>query len=801
MTRAHAREESCYNGKQYYRTSIRHIESGGIGYDDGYTTLEAFLVADPSGSEITPFFDIRGHLFDNKECAANIGAGLRTLWRSRVYGVNVYYDYRNAKAFGLNQMGVGFETLGEIFDFRINGYLPFGSKISDPYDLAFETFFDHFALISEKYQSAMRGANAEFGFHLGTYESFDFYTAAGPYYFTGNIASSTFGGKVRIASTFQDILTLEISNSYDRTFHNNFQGQISLTFSFGKKKKPSCKFANGLNSRMIQPVSRQEIIVIDKTKKTSIAINPLTGLPYIFVFVDNTSSSKGTYESPYPTLVEAQNNSSPYDVIYVFPGDGTTTGMNSGISLQAYQKFWGSGISHPLQTTVGTITIPAYSSSSPIITNTNVDTDGNAVDLATNNVVSGFTITSALNDAIYGTDLQSLEVSSCTIENTNTFPIEASFSGDASISITDNQFLDNTNGILLTLNGTSSVVCSNNTFKSQTSVSSVPLEISVDSNSFSAYIENNIFNENTTGSIRFNIDNVVNADINLLNNTITNNGTGSQDVLGSSVVVISNGTSDNCSITLKDNMFSSNVSNSLYMYTSGEITTLAVTVSDNTMSDNGGSGIVLATPTHMLTLLATNNTITGCHNNGIAVISSASTTTGTITINNNTITDIGNTSNGIAINQDFSNLDLTISNNEILRCEGTGVVSYAPTGIDTWNLQISDNIITDCENLSSNAASGLDIEQFQNFEGSVTNNTFSGNAGTAVVVGSTLSAPVACLTLTDNNNSSDYLLSNPGDGTFYLSPCNAASVNVGTINTAGTIDAVQSCSNPVFCTP
>ena len=137
--------------------------------------------------------------------------------------------------------------------------------------------------------------------------------------------------------------------------------------------------------------------------------------PYFFVFVDNTSSSNGTYESPYHSLAQAQDNSSPNDIIYVFPGDGTTTGMDSGISLQANQKFWGSGISHSIQTSEGTISIPAQSSSSPTITNTNIDTDGNAITLATNNAISGFTITSAINDAIYGTDPQSLEVSSCTI--------------------------------------------------------------------------------------------------------------------------------------------------------------------------------------------------------------------------------------------------------------------------------------------------------------------------------------------------------------------------------------------------
>lgn len=785
--------------------TLRHIESGGIGYEDGYTTLEAFLASDPSQWKLTPFLDLRGHVFNNEKWAANVGIGLRALWGNRAYGINTYYDYRNPGHLNANQIGLGLETLGPLLDFRINGYLPLGTKVSAPYDTTFGTFSGNYMLVSGKYQTAMRGANGEFGFHFGKSELFDFYAAAGPYYFIGEKAPATWGGKGRISGTFKDILTLEISDSYDRTFHNRFQGEISLNFFFGPKSKVkeqgrSCKLANTLNSRMLQPVNRQEIIVVDTPRRNTVAIDPATGLPYFFVFVDNTSSSNGTYESPYHTLAQAQENSSPNNIIYVFPGNGTTTGMNSGITLKANQKFWGSGVNQSIQTSIGTISIPAQSSTSPIITNTNVDTEGNAITLATNNAISGFTISSALNDAIYGTNPQSLEVSSCTFTNTTTYPIEATFSGNASVSLTNNQFLNNVNGIFLTLNGTSTITCSGNTFRGQTSVSSVPVEISASSNSFTTYIENNIFANNITGSIRFSLNGVANANINVLNNTITNNGTGSQSILGSSFVILPSGTINSCSIALTGNSFSGNTSNALYMHTSGAFTTLSMTASTNTMSNNGGSALVLATPVTTLTLLARDNTITGNNDNGIAVIGSGSTTTGTITINNNTITDIGNASNGIAVNQDFLSLNLTIEDNVINGCEGTGIISYATTGIDSLTLNISENTITNCENMSSNAASGLSIEQYTNLAGSITNNTLSGNTGTSVAIGSIRPTPTACLNLT-GNSSSNYLLSNPGDGTFNLSPCNVNSVNVGTINRSGTIDSVQSCPDAAPCSP
>ncbi len=68
---------SIFADTRHYRTTLRHIESGGIGYEDGYTTLEAFLASDPSKWAVTPFLDARGHVFDNGKWAANAGVGLR----------------------------------------------------------------------------------------------------------------------------------------------------------------------------------------------------------------------------------------------------------------------------------------------------------------------------------------------------------------------------------------------------------------------------------------------------------------------------------------------------------------------------------------------------------------------------------------------------------------------------------------------------------------------------------------------------------------------------------------------------
>lgn len=800
---------SSFVGKKGSRASIRHIEAGGIGYNQGYTTLELFLSPGPDLWAAMPFLDVRGHVFDNGKWAANLGAGIRKNYGSRVYGLNTYYDYRETKKFHYNQIGLGLETLGKVWDIRVNGYLPVGKKSSAPYSTKFDFFSGHFMFLSQKKQFAMKGVNAEGGFHFGKSCLFDFYTAAGPYYFEGK-GRNAWGGKARICGMFKDYITLEISDSYDNVFHNRFQGQLTFSLPLGRKscvKKnecQSCSLSYALNSRMVQPIGREEIVVVSSKKKEVIATDPITGMPLFFVFVDNTSSSAGTFESPYPTFALAQANSSSGNIIYVFPGDGTTTGMDSGIFLQANQKLWGSGVSHLTQTSQGLVLLPAQSNSSPTITNTNVDTEGNAITLAINNAISGFTITSALHDAIFGSNSGNLEVSSCTFENTSTFAIEASFSGNAGIAISNNQFLNNVNGIFLTLNGTSTLTCLDNTFSGQTSVSEAPVEISTNNNTLAAHFENNVFKDNITGSIRVHFSNVVDANINVLSNTITNNGTGAQSSLGSSFVVLSEGINGNCSIVLGENLFSNNTSNSLYMHTSGTFNTLAITSSANTMSNNGGSGLVLATPVDNLTLLATDNIITGINDNGIAIIASGSSSNGTVTINRNTIADIGNNSNGIAISQAFSNLDLTVLNNAISGCEGTALLCFS-NEFTNMRANITGNAFNNCQNVGqANAASGVSLDTFVNLSSTITNNTFSNNGSPSVGVGLLTSGnPAVCLTLSGNNSNIDpsYSLNNPGSGIFNLSPCNVDSANVGTIQTSGTIDPVQSCSNPISCPP
>lgn len=423
-------KQDCAPGPKHMRTAVRHIEAGGIGYNKGYTTLEAFIASDPNQWRLMPFLDVRGHVFNDGKFAVNAGVGSRTIWGCRAYGMNVYYDYRNTHHRGYNQIAMGLETLGKLWDLRVNGYLPVGGKISRPYDRTFGGFQGNSLLVNRKFQYAMKGIDGEIGFHFGKTSNFDFYAASGPYYFKGEMGKGAIGGKVRVAGYYKEYVTLELSDSFDNVFHNNVQGQVTFTLPFGPKSRlkltkkncpDTCGNAATLATRMLQPVARQEIIVVDTKKKKQVAIDPETGEPYLFWFVNNTSHSAGTFESPFNTLVDAQNASSPNNVIYVYPGDRTSTGMDAGIILKDNQRLFGAGTNQTLPTTFGSITIPAQASAMPKIAVT-----GSVITCANNNEISGVQV---VIDEGFITGVVCDSITNVLIHN-NSFDGSAILSGD-----------------------------------------------------------------------------------------------------------------------------------------------------------------------------------------------------------------------------------------------------------------------------------------------------------------------------------------------------------------------------------
>lgn len=391
-----------------YRFEARYVGQNGVGYSTGYTTASLLLTRPYFGfNSWIPFIDLRAHLFNNKDPAFNVGFGGRYLSKF-VWGWNAYYDYRRTTGSVFQQAAIGFELLGKTWELKLNGYLPFGRKSGKYYQLRFDRFRGNHMILQRRRKFAMKSVNGEIGGHFLKQSKYKFYLGVGPYCLRGS-RQTAWGGKGRLNVIMWDAIRLEVSGSYDKIFRGIVQGEAGLSLAFGPKRKSKkesgqrCDRSVLLRERAYQRIDRNEIIPLETVRKQSVAINPETGAPFVFWFVDNNSQSNGTYESPYHTLAAAQNSSAVHDILYILPGDGTNRGMNVGVTMKNNQKLLGASIPYTFTTTKGNVTIYPHAKTAPLITAAGIDP---VITLADNNTVSGLRINQLISEyGIKGTNV------------------------------------------------------------------------------------------------------------------------------------------------------------------------------------------------------------------------------------------------------------------------------------------------------------------------------------------------------------------------------------------------------------
>jgi len=747
-------EQECQSPEPTH-FEARHIEGKGIGYHEGYTTLSAFLTSPYFFSrQFIPFVDLRGHIFNDGKPAANVGMGLRAI-ASRVWGINAYYDYRKTSHHSYHQASCGLESLGRIWDARINGYLPFGAKKSSlfhPY--TFDRFKKHSLLVSSKREFAMKGIDAEVGAHIKDSKNVHLYTAAGPYYFGGE-GKNGYGGKGRLLATFYDSIRAEVIASYDTVFNGIVQGQLAFVFPFGRKKmlkKPpiSCDTQYALWKRALQSVDRSEIIAIDKKKKTKAAVNPATGDPYFFWFVDNTSSSSGTFESPFPTLAQAQERSGSNDVIYVFPGDGTTKGMNAGYVMKDYQKILGSGRAYAFDTEQGSIVVPAMSATAPLITNlqgpsTNTTTGVGVgiITLAHHCEVAGLHLTASTKEVYAGI-----------------VGGEAVETGSMVEGITDTSIHDNTLSDLKAFQGAIYLHnCSGELFVANNTISNVSFTsaggfghgiVFLTENlnmTYSADVSKNTITNVPRTGITFihqspatvyamvtenSITNAGNQGMTLSSNsTLTANLTISDNIITDPIAngillnALSGSVWNNGVFTIANNTISSPTSSGVLLSHAGTSFSNLVDIEGNAILVPGNNGITVNNTVGGGTLDGTikitkNNLVTDPVNSGIFFINQGATMSANTTISENTVTLAVN---GILINNSSASSTLrgtyTIQGNTITNSSANAIGCLNSTGISNASFTIANNTLTQ-------GTSGVFVTHFNGATTfNVSNNTLS----------------------------------------------------------------------------
>lgn len=411
--------DSNVPGARTMSASVRHVEGKGVGYNDGYTTLEMFITRNRCQYKWVPFLDVRGHVFNNARYAANAGMGLRYIRSPVAWGVNGYYDYRNTRAFHYNQVGVGLEAVGSFWSVQLNTYLPVGRTRSPPYDVSYRGttglaefwgFRGHQLLLqfpggaayNAKEEVAFRGIDASFTMRPVKKGPFSLDWGLGPYYFLSAQGHKTaIGGRFNLGLGFTEYLALNVTTTYDPLFRQRVQAGLKVTIPLGRKNAgASClplpsEASSFYVERLSRGADRSEIIVIDAQKihrevHLQEAVNPHTGRPYLFYFVDNQSHSAGTYEDPFPTLQEAFSRAHPGDIVYVYPGSGSS--YETRFTLLDDQRLLSSSFEHVLETRQGPITLPAQTDLSPSLHSVQ---DGPMFNLGHRNQISGFVLNHA----------------------------------------------------------------------------------------------------------------------------------------------------------------------------------------------------------------------------------------------------------------------------------------------------------------------------------------------------------------------------------------------------------------------
>ncbi len=289
----------------------------------------------------------------------------------------------------LTQWGVSGKIKTRRWDFLANGYISTGNSdfsIGDP--TGGNVFYENRIVIQPGIDSQLEGFDAVFRSRPEWMANVNGSLDIGGYGYRSELVEFFGGGRVGIGAQMFGGMLVNARVNYDSRF--NATGFLSVGWAFGGGNVRSEEYA-GLGRDLEETVRNDHIVRYQQ--ELIVAFDPDTGLPYNVWHVNNSALAPGSgdFEMPFMTLAEAEAASAAGDIIFVNGGDGTATGMSTGIVLKDDQLFLGGGVDHLIPVQGGmNFLIPGFSTGSvPTISGSAA---GNAVTLGDNNVVRGFNI-------------------------------------------------------------------------------------------------------------------------------------------------------------------------------------------------------------------------------------------------------------------------------------------------------------------------------------------------------------------------------------------------------------------------
>jgi hypothetical protein len=344
-------------------------------------------------------------------------------------------------------------------------------------------------------------------------------------------------------------------------------------------------------------------------------------------YVKNNAAGggNGQSQSPFNTLAAAQAASAASDILFVYNGDGTTTGQNAGVTLKSSQQLIGEGVA----LVVNANTLVA-AGTKPQITNATAASD--AVTLNDGNTVKGLTITGATRDGIAGNTHAGFTADTLTVQNNTNVGVDL-ISMTGTVAITNSTISTVGNQALTINNGTAAVTADNtNTINGGTGTAVEVLN-----------------RPGSAGAINIGAT-LNNGQIQVLSNTSgTISFTGSQTLSNGTVNGVTMTTNSGATIDFSGTLNVTTTTGTPFQASGGG--TLNVTGTANLTSGAAANGLSL----NGMTIGGSGVTFTSVNTTGATTGINLVNDTGTVTVNGGTLT---NGTTGIALQGSSTNLSL-----------------------------------------------------------------------------------------------------------------------------------------------
>ncbi len=466
--------DSAWFGRYRPHFGYRYEAGDTIGRIGGLSSFDGFLpLFEAEDSNWLTFIDARLLLDDeNHNLGSNIGVGARQYIpeTGHTIGAYLYHDTRDAGYANFSQVSGGFEALGDLWEARLNWYVPTGtrrkqwaSNVTGSGNYYYSGHYLYGGTLTRYYQAAMTGFDMEAGRKVFTGFNTDVRAFVGWYHFQAQGSQQAWGWKSRLESRISDKVALNLSIQNDRVFNTTVNFAVSVQWPGITGLRNGPKSGITARDRLGESPERLRAIVVDnqelQSANHSLIKNPATGNPYYFMHVASGGNSDGSYEDPYATLTAAfaDPRTQAGDVIVYDHRAAAETGT---YILANYTQVLSSGPAQFLNTQFGQQRLPDSNTGlTPQIT-------GNFT-LNNGSVLSGFEIIgSGGNPAVVANGVENITITDNSIKNSTDSGI--AINNSQNILIRNNTLEEVSDDAIEIANSSGNITISDNTIKSVT---------------------------------------------------------------------------------------------------------------------------------------------------------------------------------------------------------------------------------------------------------------------------------------------------------------------------------------------